>query len=284
MCRMPINAHELQRDVNRDRISAAHSRPCLWVDHGCPIIGRRAEIRAHEEVCECIPRSALREQLAQLKAKMQDFGHLCDRSAHLETVIRNLCAESSDEILKRNEILKNYLQHIFGFAQVHAHRRTQLQNYDSVQKELWHAMAYASNPHTSIQHMNDTVGELVIKETGFNISARFRKFGPDRLSNDGNRTVLCANEGPLEWSFFLIDPTGRQHKRISIQVSELLALRDEEIGGGHPNLLSKDEFERKYVVNGMFYIGERAAQACIEHENYPSCLQPPTFVDGPGLF
>jgi hypothetical protein len=260
-CRKPIEASELQRDVKRDRISAAHPRPCLWVENGCPLIGRRGETRAHEATCQSIPRSMLRDHVAQLEATIQEFGD-----------------HSGDESLKK------HLQCIFGFAQVHIHPRSQMQNYNSVQKGLWHAMAYACDPDTPIQHMNDIVGELVIKENNFNISARFRKFGPDRLSNDGNRTVLCADIGPREWSFCLIDPTGRQHKQISIQVSELLALRDEEIGGGHPNFLSNDEFEKKYVVDGRFYIGVRAAQARIEHENYPSCLQPPTFVDGPGLF
>jgi hypothetical protein len=67
-CRSPIKSCDLQRDVIRDRLSAAHPRPCAWVDHGCIFVGRRAEVGAHEKNCERIPRSVLRDRVVHLEA------------------------------------------------------------------------------------------------------------------------------------------------------------------------------------------------------------------------
>ena len=172
------------------------------------------------------------------------------------------------------------MQCIFGFAQVYVHDRTALES--GIQKDLWHTMAFEFEPERAVQYSNDVVGELVIKASNFNVSACFRKFRPGRYVDQ--QMVFCVGGSPCEWSFYLIDPTNRQHKHISITSSELFALKDDVLGGGLPNLLSSDEFDKKYVVDGKFYIGVRAAQVKLEHENYPPWEEAPVFADGPGLF
>ena len=181
-CRFsPIKSCDLQRDVIRDRLSAAHPRPCAYVYHGCIFVGRRAEVSAHEKNCECIPRSV----------KM-----LQDRVAHLEATILSMQQGGEDDNLAKS------LQHIHGFAQVCVHDRTALQN--GVQKDLWHSMAFSFKPQTPQQHCNDVVGELVIKESNFNVSVCFRKFGTERYNNQD--MVFCVGDGPLEGAFALLTP------------------------------------------------------------------------------
>jgi hypothetical protein len=100
--------------------------------------------------------------------------------------------------------------------------------------------------------------------------------------------VLCVGDGPLEWSFYIIDPTNCQHKHIVITSSKFLALKDDVLGGGFPNLLSSDEFDKKYVAAGKVYIGVKGPQVALddEHQNYPPWEEHliPHFDDGPGLF
>jgi hypothetical protein len=62
-------------------------------------------------------------------------------------------------------------------------------------------MAFSFKPERPQQHGNDVVGELAIKESNFNVSACFRKFGTERCSNQD--MVLCVGDGPLEWSFYI---------------------------------------------------------------------------------
>ncbi len=57
--------------------------------------------------------------------------------------------------------------------------------------------------------------------------------------------------------------SNRQHKLVGITAPALLALGHDTLGGGHPNLMSSDEFEKKYVVDGKFYIGVRCVRACV---------------------
>jgi hypothetical protein len=216
-------------------------------------VGRREEVRSHEQQCECIPRSRLREQVLQLDGT--HFTRTCDmlhQIAHLEAQIVGT-QRSGDEGLKAA------LQCIHGFAQVSVHYRDELQN--GIEKDLWHTMAFAHDPHTPLQYENDVVGKLVIKESNYNVSALFRNLAPQRgVDSD---LVVCLGPHPQEWSFCLIDPTNRQHKLVGTTAHALLALDHDTLGGGHPNLMSSDEFEKKYVVDGKFYIGVRCVCVCV---------------------
>jgi hypothetical protein len=121
---------------------------------------------------------------------------LQDRVAHLEATILSMQQGGEDDNLAKS------LQHIHGFAQVCVHDRTALQN--GVQKDLWHSMAFSFKPQTPQQHCNDVVGELVIKESNFNVSVCFRKFGTERYNNQD--MVFCVGDGPLEGAFALLTP------------------------------------------------------------------------------
>ena len=227
-------------------------------------------MRLHEQQCECIPRSRLREQVLQLDGT--HFTRTCDmrhQIAQLEAKIVGM--QHGDD-----EGLKAALQCIHGFAQVSVHHRDELQN--GIEKDLWHTMASAHDPHRPVQYENDVVGKLVIKESNYNVSALFHNLAPlppQRLDNDidPDLVVCLSPPHPHEWSFCLIDPTNRQHKLVGITAPALLALDHDTLGGGHPNLMSSDEFEKKYVVDGKFYIGVRCVCVgvfCVYHPRHIS--------------
>jgi hypothetical protein len=61
-CGKPVNAGCIVPDVRCDRLAAACLRPCLNAQHGCDFIGNRTSVTAHEEICDFVPRSVLREK------------------------------------------------------------------------------------------------------------------------------------------------------------------------------------------------------------------------------
>jgi hypothetical protein len=56
----------------------------------------------------------------------------------------------------------------------------------------------------------------------------------------------------------LIDPTNCQHKHIVITSSKFFALKDDVLGGGFPNLLSSDEFDKSMSLPERFTSASRA--------------------------
>ena len=68
-CRKHVNADCIVPDVRCESLAAACSRPCSNAQHGCIFNGNRASVTAHEDICEFVPRSILREkiQAAELK-------------------------------------------------------------------------------------------------------------------------------------------------------------------------------------------------------------------------
>jgi hypothetical protein len=73
-CRKHVNADCIVPDVRCERLAAACSRPCPNAQHGCDFNGNRASVTAHEDICEFVPRSILREkiQAAQLEIRQQE--------------------------------------------------------------------------------------------------------------------------------------------------------------------------------------------------------------------
>ena len=189
-------------------------------------MGRRDETRAREQQCECIPRSRLREQVQQLAAMA--FGTHVTRTCDTCHQVAQLEAKIVELQRGGDEGLRAALQCIHGFAQVSVHDRAQLQN--GIQMDLWHTMAFAKNLHRPEQHRNDVVGQLVIKESNYNVSALFCNLAPQRAEN-ADDLVVCLGPYPHEWSFCLIDPTSRQHKLVGITAPALLALGHHTLGG-----------------------------------------------------
>jgi hypothetical protein len=81
MCRKPVNADTIMPDVRCERLSAAAIRKCLYVEEGCTFNGNRASVAAHEELCEYVPRSVLREKIQKLEndVREQSLAHMTER-------------------------------------------------------------------------------------------------------------------------------------------------------------------------------------------------------------
>jgi len=81
MCRKPVNADTIMPDVRCERLSAAAIRKCSYVEEGCVFKGNRASVAAHEELCEFVPRSVLREKIQKLEndVREQSLAHTTER-------------------------------------------------------------------------------------------------------------------------------------------------------------------------------------------------------------
>ena len=66
-CRKPVNADAIIPDVRCERLSAAAIRPCSYAEEGCVFKANRASVAAHEELCDYVPRSVLREKIQKLE-------------------------------------------------------------------------------------------------------------------------------------------------------------------------------------------------------------------------
>ena len=69
-CRKPLRGGSILPDIRCERLSAAHERPCPYADDGCTFEGNRASVAYHEQQCEFVPRSVLREKIKTLEASL----------------------------------------------------------------------------------------------------------------------------------------------------------------------------------------------------------------------
>jgi hypothetical protein len=60
-CRKPLSADEVVPDARNERLSAARLRACAYAQHGCKFEGNRTAVSSHEQECESVPRSVLRQ-------------------------------------------------------------------------------------------------------------------------------------------------------------------------------------------------------------------------------
>jgi hypothetical protein len=72
MCRKPVSADTIMPDVRCERLSAAAVRPCLYAEDGCVFKGNRASTSAHEEICDFVPRSVLREKIQKVSREQNE--------------------------------------------------------------------------------------------------------------------------------------------------------------------------------------------------------------------
>jgi hypothetical protein len=87
LCRKPVNADTITPDVRCERLSAAAIRKCSYVEEGCAFKGNRASVAAHEELCDYVPRSVLREKIQKLDndlAQMTERFRLTSKRAKTE--------------------------------------------------------------------------------------------------------------------------------------------------------------------------------------------------------
>ncbi len=68
-----MSADTITPDVRCERLSAAAVRVCAYAVEGCAFKGNRTNVAAHEELCDHVPRSVLREKILLLEKDVQDM-------------------------------------------------------------------------------------------------------------------------------------------------------------------------------------------------------------------
>jgi hypothetical protein len=86
LCRKPVSADTIIPDVRCERLSAAAIRPCSYAEEGCAFKANRASVAAHEELCDYVPRSVLREKIQKVERDMreQSLAHMTERFRLIE--------------------------------------------------------------------------------------------------------------------------------------------------------------------------------------------------------
>ena len=67
-CRKPLGSDSIIPDIRCERLSAARHRMCPYADNGCVFGGNRSSVAAHEQQCDFVPRSVLREKIKEMSA------------------------------------------------------------------------------------------------------------------------------------------------------------------------------------------------------------------------
>ena len=67
-CRKPLGSDSIIPDIRCERLSAARHRMCPYADNGCVYGGNRSSVAAHEQQCDFVPRSVLREKIKEMSA------------------------------------------------------------------------------------------------------------------------------------------------------------------------------------------------------------------------
>lgn len=68
-CRSSLRIENLVIDKRSERQSAAHPRNCQYYGRGCPFVGDRKEVTAHEKMCSSNPSLCTNEHCLALKAR-----------------------------------------------------------------------------------------------------------------------------------------------------------------------------------------------------------------------
>ena len=67
-CRKPLTSDSIIPDVRCERLSAARHRSCPYAENGCVFGGNRSAVAAHEQQCDFVPRSVLRQKIEEMAA------------------------------------------------------------------------------------------------------------------------------------------------------------------------------------------------------------------------
>ena len=101
MCRKPVNADTIIPDVRCERLSAAAIRPCAYAEEGCAFKANRSSVAAHEELCDYVPRSVLRQNIQKVAHDMreQSLAHTTERQALLKCALGPEPAKNALKVL-----------------------------------------------------------------------------------------------------------------------------------------------------------------------------------------
>ena len=224
-CRKRVSDINIVPDIRCERLSAAARRPCTYAEDGCVFEGNRASVIAHEDTCDFVPFSVLREQIKRVtREKNQETARISCLSAEKEDMQKELlkCAlgpEPAENVLRfLYKLPPNHL-----VAQV-SRTESRGQSYSPL---CWIFRAISFRIH----------------ESHHNVAVWFVK--------DQNADQMHPNSYPAVWvRVKLLHPyDATKVKSISIQLSDL----NEKQQVGCANFMTSTELD-EFCVNGKYYL------------------------------
>ena len=243
LCRQPVSADCIIPDVRIDRMSAAALRLCPYEREGCKFKGNRSSVAAHEELCDFVPRSVLREKIQKAARDKSELSLLQMTQRCFRLIEEN--SAISERMKKENlEMQQALMKSALGpepakaalkiLYNIPADGRVCEINREKAQGECFSVCNFT--------YYNINLG---VHESNHNVAVWFSK-GPnaDKKHPNGFRALLFVR---------LLHPYDvALAKDISIQASELWG--QERESWGFENFMTSKQLD-EYCVNGKYYIG-----------------------------
>ena len=243
LCRKPVSADTIIPDVRCERLSAAAIRPCSYAEEGCVFKANRTSVAAHEELCDYVPRSVLREKIQKVERDMreQSLAHMTERFRLIE---------QNSAISERAETEKNQMQQALvkcalGPRPAQAALKVLYKLRDDKNVYEIDRDAAKGRSYSVCSYCHGAVG-LHIHESNHNVAVWLIKRQPVC-------DTIYPNGLPLGRRFYnrILHPYDvTLAKEISVQNSELNGKQQ----AGFANFMTSKQLD-EYCVNGKYYIG-----------------------------
>ena len=241
MCRKPVNADTIIPDVRCERLSAAAIRPCSYAEEGCAFKANRTSVAAHEELCDYVPRSVLREKIQKVERDMreQSLGHMTERFR----LIEQNSAISERAKTEKNQMQQALVKCALGPQPAKAALRVLYGMRDDrivceIDREAAKGRSYG------VISYHDAAVDLRIHESNHNVAVWLIK-RPDC-------DTRYPNGLPLVKRFYhrILHPYDvTLAKEISVQYAEL----NDKQQAGFENFMTSKQLD-EYCVNGKYYM------------------------------
>jgi hypothetical protein len=243
LCRRPVNADTIIPDVRCERLSAAAIRPCSYAEEGCVFKANRASVAAHEELCDYVPRSVLREKIQKLENDMreQSLAHMTERFRLMEE------NSSIYELTKtqKNQMQQALVKCALGPEPAKAALRVLYKlPADALVHEIDREAAQGKSYGVS-RYYKGTVG-LHVHESNHNVAVWLIKRQPD-----------CDTQYPNG-----LPPPFRIYNRIlhpyDVTLAKQITMSSSELNGykhqvGFSNFMTSKQLD-EYCVSGKYYM------------------------------
>jgi hypothetical protein len=261
-CRKHVDADRIVPDVRCERLAAAYVRPCPNAQHGCDFNGNRASVTAHEEICDFVPRSVLREKIQAVELEIHQQATVVENLQSLVRLQRQQTqADERTKLLQQFALEKSKLQQQFALEK------------STDRKKLQTAMmrcALGSEPaEAALRVLYDLPGSTCIA-----VVDREKAKGKREVLECYNRQIITTvhelNHNVAVWfrkasyytptapgtslRFVLLHPydTALSKEHVfdaSVKLNELSYGRE----WGWPNFMTSKELD-DYTVNGKYYM------------------------------
>jgi len=229
-----VNADCIVPDVRCERLAAAYVRPCPNAQHGCDFNGNRASVTAHEDICDFVPRSVLREKIQAAEVESRQQAALVETlRARLSLLQQQTQADELRTAMMRcalgNEPAKAALRVLYSLTE----------DIGITEVDRENAKGKLHNVFSFCDHRQVKV---YVHESNHNVAVWFRKSSNFTPKAPGSKVYISLLH-PYDTAL---------SKKVVLDLSQL---NDVKIGSSwvFPNVMTSFELD-EYTVNGKYYI------------------------------